>query len=166
MLEPTNSLLFGTSIGDAALSNACTQVGTARSHLAAAAILLSFISLLSACTQDVILRGSNVAPVARGRLTINVNPPHFIDVDLDGQPYHGEWRSVPMPAAAGDLPDRTSRQYQRIASGMDPWPIVEVSSMLAAPNAPPLKCEWIRRYGYVDGSCSLPDGRVWQLRIP
>ena len=131
-------------------------------------LLISLIPLLNACslTQDAILKGSDDPQVILGRLTINTNAPHFIDIQLEGHPYHGDWRSTPKrQLALSQIQDKSSRHYQAIASGLEPSPIVEVTSVLTSPDAPPLTCKWTRRYGNVEGACSLPDGRVWKLTL-
>jgi hypothetical protein len=129
-------------------------------------VLLSAIPLLGACTQNVLLVGNSEPTVAHGTLTINMQAPHSIDIELDGHSYHGEWQSVPKKLSAmRAIQDKTSRHYQAVASGLVSSPIVEVSSVLECPNEQPLKCEWIRHYDKVDGACSLPDGRVWKLLV-
>ena len=162
MLEPETSVPSDMAVCDDARHRGFIQIRDAIT----VAFFLSSISLLGGCTQDVILQSSNDPQVVHGRLTINAAAPHFIDIELEGHLYHGEWQSVPKRLVAlSQLQDKTSRQYQRIASGLDPAPIAEASSILASPDAPPLKCEWIRHYGHADGSCSLPDGRAWHLTI-
>ncbi|HEY6896365.1 MAG TPA: hypothetical protein VI279_03820 [Rhodocyclaceae bacterium] len=129
------------------------------------ALLCLCVPFASAGAQNLVLSGE-VAPLrAEGRLKVNLLPPHLIAIELDGVAYRGEWKSVALPLGSAEGPtlDRSSRQYQRIASGLEPAPVVQVSTVLAANDAPPLRCDWTRRYGRISGACSLPDGRSWRL---
>ena len=137
----------------------------ARRTLAVSMFFCAF-QLLSGCTTVVALRDSDDPPVVNGKLTINMTGPHFIDLELDSRPYHGEWRSIPLQVAAlNEIADKTSRRYYSIFSGLETSPIREVSAVLFSPETAPLKCEWIDRRGHIAGSCWTSDGRNWKLAV-
>jgi hypothetical protein len=123
--------------------------------------------LLVGCTETLQLVSLSTGKIAHGKLIINANPPHNIEVMLDGTHYTGEWDTKPIDTPAHIFNrEGYSKHYQRHARGEESAHLSNAEAVLKADNGATLKCDWIAHADKGHGECIGDNGQHYKLTIP